>query len=492
MKVQTFEWHFPIIRSVVNRGPVVVGVALLFSLGAAIIGDYVLSLGIISMGLGVYGLWIDRDCLNRWPIPPLFWFSSVCLLTGGIGPALFGSGDGTETAGLIKMQEALILGHFIFFSAYAVVRPRLTRVMDFKDLLARNLRMRDALIGAGVLCLLWAVADSVTGAISGVTDRGMAGEKAAYEVYGYWSYFLAFNRLDAIGFLLLPLIFAYTNIVCRSFVLIAAAGIIFMGFLSGSRASAFMPIVMMAIGYVGFIFQPRFRMELLAFVCLPFAAFAFVFLDYYRNTDIYRTESMADPIRKLQAVREARERSDEFSGRGSSILAERLIGVIDPIIYDTTPSVIPYSGFENYEAIAWLYVPSFFYSQRPIMLDGTALGERYKNEAMFRTSIGPSLVGDWYRRFGWGGVTIGMALSGVLFGYYVRLIVTGLQSHYEWAIGAWLLATGYIARDANMTVLTGLWCLLYDIPKHVLLLMLFFFIGHLSSSALTRVGLIRR
>jgi hypothetical protein len=439
-------------------------------------GQPIVGLGICSVGLGVFGLWLDRRFLPIWLVTPAMWFSSICILTGGIGPILLVVSDSAELMGVFRMQVGICVGQCVFFGVYALARSEQVPP-SFRNVIVQDLRVRHSLLGAGIFCLGWAVADTIVGAVTGASDRGEAGEAAAYQFFGVWSYFGAFNRLNAVGFVLLPIIWLFGGVFVRLYSIAACAIVIGMGLLTGSRYSAFMPFVALFVGYFGFVSKPRVRLEWLALAALPVAAFMFVFLDHFRNTAAFREESLANPVSKLRAVGEARERSERLDGGGTEIVGGRLIGTVDPIIFDSTPSVIPNAGFQNVDAILWIYVPHFVYPYRPTLHDGKWIAEEYLGRLLIRTSIGPSLIGDWYRRFGWLGIGTGMAITGLFLALYLRLMMWGLSSLNFYAIALWLICTVFVLKDANMTVLTGMWWMAYDIPKQALLLWIFMKIG---------------
>jgi len=210
-------------------------------------------------------------------------------------------------------------------------------------------------------------------------------------------------------------------------------------------------------------------MEVLLVMAAPFIFFIFVVLHYYRNTEAYRAEAMSDPLAKLEGVKEALTQQDTGQD-GMRLFGERLVGTVDPLIYEMTPNVIPYAGFERFGSILWVYVPYFLYRDRPVMVGGKYIGEIYLGRELIRTSIGSSLVGDWYRRFGWPGIVIGMGVVGLLVSGYLHIVVSGVRKQRLWAISLWLLVSTVITKDANMTFLSGLWVALYDLPKHAVLL----------------------
>ncbi len=380
------------------------------------------------------------------------------------------------------MQLGMIVGHGSFFICYYMFRPDAKTCPHIAEMILESFVLRRALVGSCYLLLCFGVAEVVVGAVSGAADRGLAGEKAAFEVFGYWSYFVAFNRLTPIAFLLAPLAWRFSKYFGRLLILIASCYILLMGAASGSRALLLSPLVLLLVGYVGFSRSKRVRSEFIVIGIVPFAVLSFVFLDHYRNTESFYLEPLSNPIKKIGAFSEAIVRADESEDSSLRLIGERLVGNVDPLIYAATPSQIPFAGFDGVDAMLWLYVPSFFYPNRPSLLDATRIGERYLQTALVRTSVGSSFVGDWYRRFGWVGVIFGMASVGVILGLSLKIVIWALRRRPFWGLAAVFVVSTLATKDANMTVATATWMFLYEFPKYYVVLVFVFSAGKMVSS----------
>ncbi len=476
--MSTLKWHFPVLDRLFENFVIL---AFVFGIGAITalgLGRAEIAVSLLLILLGLFGLRLDRIWMNRWPIPPSFWFSSVCIFSGGIGPILLNiSGGESETAGTLSMQVGMLLGHSVFFLAYALFRPSPGLCPNIGDRVLDNLTLRKSLIGGLYILVAFGALEASVGAISGSSDRGSFGEAAASEVYGYWSYFAAFNRLTPIGFLLLPLGFRFSSGVSRVILLAFASYILLMYVASGSRYAAFTPLVLYGIGYIAFVKPAKLRAEYLMVGFLPLAAFAFVAIEHYRNTDRFQQESLSNPISKVRAFGDVGTRAMETNASQSYIIGERLIGNIDELVYRATPTFIPHAGSEGIEALPWVWVPAYFSRDRPGLVDGTRIGELYLQRALVRTSVGPSFTGDWYRRYGWLGVVIGMGLVGVIVAMSLRFIVYLVSNRPLIGIALVLAISTLVTKDANMTVSTATWMFLYDIPKYFIFLLAIFRIG---------------
>jgi hypothetical protein len=465
-----FAWHFPLFSKVFNQGHVIGAVFILIGLVTAVAGFTVFGFGLANIGVGILGLWTDRALVSSWPLSPVAWFSSTCIAMGGVGPILTVMSGESPIPALAEVQLGVLVGHASFFCVYSFVRPAWKSLPPFLHLSEALLR---PLVVAGVLALIFSTLEAIVSAITGGSDRGAFGATAQGEVFGVWSYFGAFNRAGIVGFLLAPLVFARGNLISKLIVVMSVAVVMGLGFLSGSRSSAFTPMLLLTIGYVAFVRRPWFRLEPVLLISLPLIVFLFGFLDVFRNTSTFRQTDMANPMQRLQAVAEARGKAQDSSESEMFVLGERLIGTIDNLIYISTPASTPHAGAANAGALVWLYVPYFVYPNRPIMLDGKAIAEQYLGRVLIGTSIGSSLTGDWYRRYGWPGVVFGMAVTGLAVGLFIRLLTFSVTHRYLFGIALWLVVATFFTKDANMTVLSGLWWLLYDFPKNAVLLWVF-------------------
>lgn len=473
-----FSWHFPILYAAVRRG-IFVALALGFLAMCSLAMDArEVALGLVLIGAGILGLWLDRRWYAVWPLPPVAWFSSVCIFAGGLGPILLWiSGASIQNGDLGSMQLGMLVGHAFFFVTWVFVRPRAESCPSISDVIINNLDMRKAVFGACFLFFAFGISETIVGAVSGASDRGLAGESAAYEVFGYWSYFVAFNRLTPLAFLLAPLGWRYANVLGRGLIIAASFLIVLMNAIGGSRYLALTPLVLVLIGHLCFSARHRLRTEWLLIAVVPLAVMAFVYLDHYRNTETFQREALSDPLNKVKAMGEVRLRAAESPDSQLYIIAERLVGNIDPLIYQATPSFIPHAGFDGIAGLLWLYVPTFFYSNRPSMVDAPIIGEKYLQSALIRTSVGSSFTGDWYRRFGWIGVALGMGLVAVILAFSLRALVWALRDHPFFSVAAVLVVSTFATKDANMTVSTATWLFLYDFPKYIFAIVALFSVG---------------
>jgi hypothetical protein len=474
----TLRWNFPIISLFIRNGLLCGLIPLFPAFFCWALGYDIIAGALLCIAVGLFGLWIDRDCLNRWLMAPTVWPASVCIFCGALGPLLMFT---TEpylmrylSASFFGMQLAISIGFTTFFIAYACVRPSMVRMPSFRSLVENNRSLSSTLIGACYVCLIFGVVMKFVGIVSGSADRGVGGEDAYYQVFGIWTYFIAFQHLGTVGFILVPWAFLKSNFVFKFLIAGCVSFIILFDFLGGSRQGVIAPFVLFTLGYYAFIGRPRFRLEHIILLSFPFLAFVFVFLDAFRNTDAFQNNSLTDPLARIKAIGQAEEVSQEKDQSGLYVLGERFVGNIDYLVFELTPDVIPHAYFDNARSIMWMYIPSFFYPYKPVMLDGKLIAQVYLGRLLIRTSIGTTLTGDVYRRFGWIGLPLVMAIIGALYGLYIRVIIHHLKRLNLFAISIWLCLSAYFLKDANLTVTAGIWHLAYNIPKQAFMLFLVF------------------
>lgn len=486
MKVNNFNLHFPILSRIINNIWIYTSILLIITLVLLAAQDYISALSLFCINLSFLTIYLDRSYINKWPITPSFWFAAVLGLSGGLGPILVKNSNNPIIDGIVQMQISMIVGYSFFILTYILCKSKSDSVPEIRLLVNSNNKIKQSLIGGGLLALLFGLASVIVGSISGALDRGSYGEEADYQVFGYWTYFLAFINMSNAGFILLPFILKHGSIISKLICIACFITIIPFTFLTGSRQALFVPFICIGIGYLGLLYKSKIKLELLIILFIPIAAFLFVFLQYFRDTKIFHEESLANPIKKAQAISEARFAGESSDTDGKYIIGSRLIGTVDTLIFQQTPSVIPHAYFENFESIIWLYIPYFLYPNRPIMQDGKFIGEQYLGTILRRTSISSSLTGDVYRRFGWAGLIFGMSLVGIYIGLYSRFIFFLISKGFLYPLALLLVFSVFVLKDANMTILQGLWWTLYDVPKQAFLLYIFFIIGRIASPILTK------
>jgi len=144
---------------------------------------------------------------------------------------------------------------------------------------------------------------------------------------------------------------------------------------------------------------------------------------------------------------------------------------MDATVYEMTPSPIPHAGAENFSAVLYTWVPYFLYRERPILYDANQVLIDYTGGVFTRTGKALTLPADLYRRFGWFGITFGVAAA---FWVYGRFCGWCYRIYFEknalLGILLILFTFSFFQGRPFSTVLTTWWIFFYEIPKHLVLL----------------------
>jgi hypothetical protein len=124
---------------------------------------------------------------------------------------------------------------------------------------------------------------------------------------------------------------------------------------------------------------------------------------------------------------------EEMEGRSRT--NEAFIYAISAIVVDRvmvmTPQSISYAGFKNLDALFYIYIPKVIMPNRPEISDSNDIAIIYGAGTEKSRQYVPS-VGEGYRRFGWAGISLMYALSGIIFGAGVSMCWAKRQKR-EWA-----------------------------------------------------------
>jgi hypothetical protein len=220
-------------------------------------------------------------------------------------------------------------------------------------------------------------------------------------------------------------------------VLTVFAYVAYAGFqtLEGSRGPLLTSMLMLATGVVWAGFSVRktlLALCLSAFLLIPLAGV----VDFYRS---YTTASQYEEgfLERITAFSQAMQGLKAMELEGSQIANQAFIYAISAITVDRvmvmTPDVIPYAGFENLDALLYIYIPAVIASNRPEINDGNIIaaiyGMGYGTKSTYYYI--PS-VGEGYRRFGWVGIPLMYAISGIIFGAAIAICWAKRQKR-EWA-----------------------------------------------------------
>jgi hypothetical protein len=205
--------------------------------------------------------------------------------------------------------------------------------------------------------------------------------------------------------------------------------------IEGSRGPLINALLMLAIGAVWAGFSVRKTLIVLglsAFILIPLAGI----VDFYRS---YTTKSQYEEgfSKRISAFSQAMWDLKAAEAEGKEAPNKAFIYAISAITVDRvfvmTPNVIPYAGLKNIDALLYIYVPAFIAPNRPEISDGNSIAAIYgMGKGTKSTYYYIPSVGEGYRRFGWLGIPLMYALSGIIFGAVVAICWAKRQKR-EWA-----------------------------------------------------------
>ncbi|CAA6693598.1 MULTISPECIES: hypothetical protein [unclassified Lentimonas] len=475
---QRFKKHLPLAAALVLN-PWFSGIVLVLLGGLLSFFSVHYALSLLILILPFFSYYLERSLLERILIPPFSCIVAWAAIASGIGVALiiYGRG-GTSDPYLMRVQLVTLMVvpfSWIFYRLGFGQIPRMT----FPDVRGRfDDDVVRPLAWVGWVFLLYQVTRTIVLAKTGALDRGDYGHVATDTgLFGIWTYFNLFPRFDSFAFFLVPVVWQRSYLIGRVLML-ALLGVYFLiALVSGSRGIVFFPMIFIGVGFYFFRVLRLVKLDITAiFLALLFLPLI-VFIDAYRNTDAYRATRTTDIIGRLQAfddalvkLGESGSNRGEVEGQKYLTLGGALFGKMDHLVYEITPSGIPYAGVEGFEAIPYTFVPTFIKRDKPILLDSNPILWRYTGR-VDRTGKAISLEADAYRRFGWIGVPVCVAFFFWVYGLFCgKCFKIYLHTNALWGILLILYTFSYFQARPFGTVLESWWSFSYNLVKHLVVL----------------------
>lgn len=473
--VSRFSRYFPFSHWAVKNVWLLLPV---FAFAAFVFGSFSVHYGlsVMCIWMGLVCFWVDRKHLDYCLFTPLQPAAVVLIMGLGAGISMV-TLDAPETFeyGYFVMQMAGLLGFPIFMAGYYLVTRKVPGFVFPRWVAGTNQQLIRPLIFAGWCCLLYEFAKVVAGVVSGVSDRGYAGDFQIDTPFGWWSVFSVFIRVQTLGFILVPLIWRESRAMGRTMVAGVVIAILFLHFVAASRGAVFFPLFIMLVGSYMFLESKRLKYEVL--ICLGVIGLApFVTLmANYRSTQAFRETDIRNVFQKVGTIREGLQREESMENESGQRYTESglaFIGVADQLVYEMTPDPVPFEGFGRLGDAVWTIVPFMFTrGERPILQDGYTIVVGYTGFRGERTSIGISLPAELYRRWGWLGMPIGLFIYGLFYGGIFRYAYRCyLFKNALWGFMMCGLLFNFFVAWFWASILTMTWYWFYDIPKHLLLL----------------------
>ena len=433
------------------------------------------AIGVAAFGCFYWCLRVERRHLEHLAFPPLVLFGFHHLLASGLGLPLICLGVSLHGFSREGEMDAIWLSQV----AHAIAFPILTigykagRIGSPPFSLGATTQIRErtqrilACLGwlLFIQYLIWRCAGIATGS----SDRSRM-QETMEQGFGIWSWFQLFPRLNAIFFLLVPLMYRKARGPGRIALVMAMGSILTLNLFSGSRSQVLGPVCFLLIGW--WMVYPHVRWvirlgPLAVLLVVPFI----LFTPFYRSTQAFADARELDISSRLAAIKEVSAVvNDSELGGIIQLSGEGLNGVSDREVFLKTPEEFPHVGWENVARLQAFWLPSILARTKASLLDGNDIVQGYKPDVViFGATI--SFPADLFRRFGWKGVVWGPLVLGLVLGLLYRQAFRLQQG--SWSIAGTLFilyGLTFFSSVPYTTLLETCWYWLWEMPKHMLAL----------------------
>lgn len=481
-RIEKTDTRLPLlVWRIINSPKITLGMGLCVASVASFVSFH-LALLIISFLYILVAYYIEKRNVDAFILPPLVVFAVANFFGGSLGPFLLAED-------VFSMElDAILITHSVFaatFFALILVYWWINRnnppIVILEDGALPKLFKGSRFRFISIVILLFAIGFEYVMISSGVADRGRAGDIILETRYGFWSYFVAFAKLEYIAFVLLPYLYLSNRGIGKAFLVILIFVHALFQLANTNRGGLVFPFIFMVFGY--WMIGGAFKRVFLSFVFLTFAIFFLTpVLGAFRGSGAIETTDLKDVGSRIRLLVEDR---GEFWGGGSvfsgagTVIGRAMLGANDPLIYSDTPGIIPFAGWERIDDVMYLWMPSMFFPEKPSLLDGDYIRELYTGVRNERSSITISYQADLYRRFGWLGVFLGYPVYALLISLFVRYGVRSAArpSTRLWGIMILLFITTFIHGVPFGSLLTMIWNFFYDYPKYLIILWTLVFVS---------------
>jgi hypothetical protein len=414
---------------------------------------------------------IERRFSQSLVIGP-FTFSSL-FICGFSNIGLFLYHIGLQSLGYDTPDEILILKVAIFLGfpfrmlAYYLVLKSFKVNYENVAINFRRFNIRKGII-LGWVFLSYTLVRYAYTLLSGIGDRSNIDFATANDPLSIAGILVAFSHFTSLAYLLLPLIIAYGSKQQKAMAYFFIIIIVLFNLALGNRS----PILFMYLFFVlGSLFfrtsnlgQIKKSAILLVLVSLVFIP---VVENYRGSAAFAQSTSISNRLSALYA-----ETVDSFSlaysGPSLQATGAALYGTMNDIpIFQKTPSQTSHAGWDNFEAIFYVFIPTAIMPSKPQIYDGHSIALSYLDESAYSGGFASvSFNADLYRRFSWVGITGGNFLFGGFYGILVCKILKRLSFKAN-TFGFLKIFILYTFYSPVSTVLTTFWIWLYTFPKYL-------------------------
>lgn len=424
---QAATFNFGIISVVVGLG---VGALITLS-GMPLEGGAIAVLGFAPLYLH-----LDRTCMPGLLIGPsifLFVFHALGYALGPLAQRYFLGSERFIEDGMILAQRGAVLG----LGTYSVVFPRVFQAAHRKAV-GKSTQLevvpRDHnWTGYTFLLLVTSFAILLYGYLTEGSRRigGLPTDTAI----------LVLTVISAFWYVQWIVFFFLGSLAAKHrgtwIVLWAACYVAYAAFttLEGSRGPAVYALLLSAAGAVWGGASSRKMLLALWLSTLVFVPLAGI-VDSYRSYTDYTSRYDEGFFARIDALNEANNELQSVSGGSSQDTSAAFIYSVSALTVDRvmvlTPDVIPYAGFENMDALLYIFIPKVFLPDRPELDDANRIAFSYGVGTGDNTSyVYIPAVGEGYRRFGWVGIPVIYAVSAVFFGLWTG-VCWAKRAKREW------------------------------------------------------------
>lgn len=492
-----FQKLFPLTARVLFQpSAVVIATLVLAPIALSFSSHY--AVAIVLLGLIAVSVGSDRRFLDALLLTPNLLAARSALMGGVIGCAYMASGmvEG-ESSALLAVQASMI--YWLVVSAAAnrlclVDVPGIRMPWANPRFNAECLRPL-ALVALALLSLEFV--RQVVGVITGGLDRGMHGDEAARQAFGAWTYFNIFPRLTSTCMFLAPVIWRVGRGPMQILGLSLVVLLFVIGLSTGSRGLVLTPFLYLTVGIYFFLPLRRVPLEMIAGASVAALAPLVLVMATYRSSEEFRQTPGWDVAERVRGfARAATQPGDTFdeqteSQRKRFQFGAQMLGISDRLVYQMTPSEIPHVGFENFDRIAYVWIPKFIMRDKPYLQDGNDIVVGYTGVFYKRSAATISLMADLFRRFGIFGTLFGAPLAALITALFTRWVFRTMLLR-DAVLGIVLLQLLLSAFHYELwgTVLSSSFDWLYAIPKHLVLVYLLVASARIATGSHAKSGLL--
>ncbi|MBZ5558470.1 MAG: hypothetical protein LAO77_14460 [Acidobacteriia bacterium] len=409
---------------------------------------------------------IDQDLMPGFFIGPAGYMYLYHVLGWAVGPV--GQLHVTGTAeffehGFMLSQWAVVLGLMTFALIYPLVFRGVARWSDRHAVQTDESESDWQRYTLSLLLVAFLV--MAYGVYVGVGDRWL-GNQLAFSV-AQQTIFTAFGYVEQPMFFFLGYQAARRGGTSKALWLIVLVSHAIFSLTQGGRGLLVSAGVASAIGLVlGGVSRQKI-IAVAALIAIPFVPLAGI-VDAYRGAYGAAGQDFGQRLTALgDASSDFRRDVVTRNVQSSEVFLRRVTAEMADRVFEMTPSVFPFAGFESIENVPWVFVPSVLAPDRPNLSEGNQLALQYGAGAGEAGRVGFYMptIGDAYRRFGWGGIPFFYAVASAGTAALAGLAWSRRRRRHWMAV--LVLVTMQAPWITSATMIAMFWMLLWFFPKYV-------------------------